>query len=616
MSKSWWTGLRHRIRLLNRQRLRRRHERRGLSFAQWAESHDRLGTAEREALAARQAALRQPPVIALLMPVYDPPLPLLEAAIASVKAQLYPHWQLCIADDASQNAAVAQCLQAHAAAEPRIRLLRRSANGHICRASNDALALADAPWIGLLDHDDELAEHALLLMAEAIGRFPDAQLLYSDEDKLDLDGTRRDPYFKPDWNPELLLSQHYVGHLAVYAATRLRALGGFRVGFEGAQDHDLTLRFTEGLAPDQVVHVPHVLYHWRQHDGSTASGSARKAYAGPAMLQAVREALARRGLQASVEPDPFGWVQLRPRPPAPAPSVEVLIPTRDGVRTLPRCIDSLLARTEYPGDWQIVVIDNGSRDPGFLGLLERLRATPRCRVRVDDRPFNFAALNNAAVEASRAEMVVLLNDDTEALNADWLGILVAMAAMPGVGAVGARLWYPDRSLQHAGVVLGIGDVAGHAHRHALHEEPGDHGRAALLQNFTAVTAACLAVRRAHYQGVGGMDEQHLAVAFNDVDFCLKLHQRGLRNVYAPMAELVHHESISRGSDRAARHRERYEREARVMQQRWGPLLQRDPAYNPNLTLAAEDFALADPPRVNLRQRWFDALPADNQRDEG
>jgi O-antigen biosynthesis protein len=481
---------------------------------------------------------------------------------------------------------------------------RRPVNGHICRASNDALALVQTPWVALLDHDDVLREHALLLMAEAIGRWPDAQVLYSDEDKLAIDGTRCDAYFKPDWNPELLLAQNYLCHLVVYRSERMRELGGFRVGFEGAQDHDLALRMTAGLPAAQIVHVPHVLYHWRQHDGSTASRGKAKPYAVEAGLRAVRDHLRHCGVEAEVENDKSGWHRIRPAAPTPPPQVTIVIPTRDGRHTLPRCIRSIRERTRYPNH-ELLIVDNGSVDPEFLAFLTDLAGSPRCRVMRDDRPFNYAQLNNAAVAAAAGEFVLLLNDDTEVVNADWLDILVGWAVQPGVGAVGARLWYGDHTLQHAGVVLGIGDVAGHAHRHLLREQTGYRGRASLVQDFSAVTAACLLVRRSLYQQVGGLDEAELAVAFNDVDFCLKLRAAGLRNVWTPDAELMHHESVSRGSDREPRHRARYEREVAVMQRRWGALLAHDPAYNPNLTNAGEDFSLAEPPRVSLLRRWFD-----------
>lgn len=602
---AWIHALKMRLRLLNRQRLRKRHARRGRGYDEWVAGYDSIGPAERAALQARLQALPATPVIAVLMPVYNPPPALLQAAIASVRAQLYPHWELCIADDASTDAAVVQLLQQATASDSRVRLMRRGANGHIARSSNDALALATAPYVALLDHDDLLREHALLLVAEALVRAPQAEVVYSDEDKLAIDGLRCDPYFKPDWNPELLLAQNYLCHLVTYRTERVRACGGFRVGFEGAQDHDLALRCTEGLAPAQIVHIPHVLYHWRQHAGSTAGRNAAKPYAQEAGLRAVREALARRAMDAQVELDAHGWYAVRLAAPVPEPRVSIIVPTRDGSTTLPRCFDSLVGKTRY-GAWELLVIDNGSRDPAFLAELQRMASHPQVRVQRDDSPFNYAALNNRAVSQVDSEFVVLLNDDTEVLSPDWLSQLVGWAAQPGVGAVGARLWYPDGTLQHAGVVLGIGDVAGHAHRDLQRKDAGSKGRAVTLQNFSAVTAACLAVRRDHYLRVGGMDAASLAVAYNDVDFCLKLRQVGLRNVWVPTIELVHHESISRGSDRNAARRERCEREAAVMHRRWQPLLARDPAYNPNLSLDSSDFALAFPPRVNLAQRWFNA----------
>ncbi len=599
----WLHGVKAKLRLLNRQRLRQRQARRGRSYDEWVTRHDTLGPAEQAALSARMKALPAQPLIAVLMPVYNPPPALLREAIASVQAQIYPHWELCIADDASTDAEVLRVLDEAAAADPRIRVQHRASNGHISRASNDALAMVTSPWVALLDHDDLLREHALLLVAEAITAFPQARVIYSDEDKLAIDGQRCDPYFKPDWNPELLLAQNYLCHLVTYGTARLREVGGFRVGFEGAQDHDLALRCTEGLSAAQIVHIPHVLYHWRQHEGSTAGRGAVKPYAQEAGLRAVREALLRRRVEAVTSVDDFGWYAVRMQAPAPEPSVSIIVPTRDGLTMLPRCVESLVRHTRYTA-WELLIVDNGSQNPAFLAELQRMAAHPQVRVHRDDSPFNYAALNNRAVAQVSSEFVVLLNDDTEVLTDDWLAQLVGWAAQPGVGAVGARLWYPDMTLQHAGIVLGIGDVGGHVHRGLRRQEAGNKGRAVLLQDFSAVTAACLAVRRSTYLSVGGLDEQALAVAFNDVDFCLRLQRSGLRNVWVPLVELVHHESVSRGSDREASRRLRCEREAAVMQQRWPHALRRDPAYNPNLSLERDDFSLAFPPRVNLSQPWF------------
>jgi GT2 family glycosyltransferase len=604
--------LRQRIRLLNRQRLRKRQAARGPAYPEWVQAYDSLGEAERRALQARLNMLTNPPVIAVLMPVCNPPPEWLQQAIASVRSQLYPHWQLCIADDASTDPAVNTVLTQAAASDSRVRLVRRPQSGHISRALNSALEVSDAPYAAVLGPDGLLREHALLLVAEALQHWPCAQVVYSDEDKLAIDGTLHSPYFKPDWDPELLLSQSYLCHLVTYCTERVRDAGGFRVGYEGAQDHDLALRVTQCLAADQIVHIPHVLYHVRQQD-RTVSGAAEP----DALLagrRAVQDHVQRLGLHAVVSQDDRGWYALRATAPQHLPEVTLIVPTRDGRLTLPRCFSSLTRLTSYP-NWRLLVVDNGSVDAGFLRTLTQVAEHPRCRVVRDDRPFNYSALNNHAVSTVDSEYVLLLNDDTEVVSPDWLDQLLGWAAQPGVGAVGARLWYADMTLQHAGVVLGIGDVAGHAHRHLLREEAGYHGRAALLQDFSALTGACLLVRRDHYLAVGGLDEAQLGVAYNDVDFCLKLREKGLRNIYVPMAQLMHHESVSRGSDREAAKRQRMLREAAVMVERWGALLARDPAYNPNLSLADEGFGLAFPPRVNLCTRWFEALAARPCRQE-
>ena len=599
----WLQPLWLRLRALNRHRLRQRglRHRAGQTrnYPKWLAAHDTLGAATVLALRARLSALTRTPTLAVLMAVDDPLPSQLRESILSVRRQLYPHWQLRVAAGAPVTPEVAAVLADAEAADARIRIVRHTQTGLAAADLNAALGQAAAPYVALLDPGDMLREHALLMVAEALAHWPDALVLYSDEDRLDAKGQRCDPYFKPAWNPELLLSQNYLQHLVAYRSDRVREVGAFRPGFEGAQDHDLALRCTQGLTAQQIVHIPHVLYHRRPRQPA-----AERSGLPSAGERAVSEHLQRIAMAADVAQDAFGGFTIRALAPDPQPTVSILVPTRDGMTTLPRCVDSLIALTRYQR-WELVVIDNGSVDPDFCAYLAALAQLPRCRVIRDERPFNFAALNNAAAAQVDSEFIVLLNDDTEVISPDWLTQLVAWGVRPGVGAVGARLWYSGcTTLQHAGVLLGVGDVAGHAHRHLLRDKPGARGRAVLLQDFSAVTAACLLVRRALYLEVGGMDAEHFAVAYNDVDFCLKLLGAGYRNVWVPLAELAHHESASRGNDYDEAHRERYQREVQEMHRRWGGVMQHDPAYNPNLTLRHEDFSLADPPRVNLLRPWF------------
>jgi GT2 family glycosyltransferase len=319
----------------------------------------------------------------------------------------------------------------------------------------------------------------------------------------------------------------------------------------------------------------------------------------------VQAHLDRTGAHARAEAQTgIDGVRVRFAVPQPAPLVSMVIPTRNGLDLLRPCVDSILRRSTYPA-FEIIIVDNGSDDPACLAWMQQAAKDPRISIRRDDRPFNFSALNNAAVADARGEFIALVNNDIEVITPGWLEEMVSLAARPGIGAVGARLWYGDGTLQHGGVITGIGASAGHAHKKLTRGEPGMMGRAQRLQALSAVTAACLVVRREAYEQVGGLDEEAFVVAFNDIDFCLKLRAAGLRNVWTPFAELYHHESVSRGSDRHPSRKQRFERERAALQARWGAALARDPAYNPNLTLSNENFALADPPRVSLHRPWFE-----------
>ncbi len=418
---------------------------------------------------------------------------------------------------------------------------------------------------------------------------------------------RFDPYFKPDWNPELLLAQNYICHLGVYRRERVVAMGGFRKGFEGAQDWDLVLRFTEGLETSAIRHIPAVLYHWRAHRSSSAGNVAAKPYARESGQQAVSAHLERIGDRITLEAV-CGGVYYLPRFAVQAGAlVSILIPTRNHVDILRRCINSL-AKTTYK-NYEIVIIDNQTNDEATLRYLRAVKRSNVARVLCYDHPFNYAALHNWAVPHARGEFLCLLNNDTEVISSEWLGAMLGLAQRPGVGAIGAKLLYPDGSVQHAGVITGIGGVAGHAQKYAGQNSCGNFNRMALLHDVSAVTAACLLVRRDFWDVAQGMEER-LGVAFNDVDFCLKLRELGLRNIWTPQAVLYHHESKSRGMDRYPEKLRRFALEHAYMQWRWGATLKRDPAYNPNLTLEREDFSLAFPPRVARPWREEENLDVD------
>ena len=571
-----------------------------LDYNTWVKVCDRLTPQLRRWIVSKSRTLPRQPLISVVMPVYNTPEHWLVRALESVRAQLYPNWELCVADDASTAPHIRPLLEKYARRDPRIKVLFREKNGHIAAASNSALEMATGEYVALLDHDDELNLAALFAVADELNDFPEAELLYSDEDKLNPDGHRYDPYFKPDWNPDLLLGQNYLCHLMVVKTELLRAVGGFRAGFDGCQDWDLALRVSEQLAgmPAKIRHIPRVLYHWRAIPGSTALAlDAKDNYVRKNSRRALLEHFERTGQRATVEDTPEGYYRTRFALPQPPPLVSIIIPTRNGLKLLKQCVKSLLADDTYP-HYEVIVVDNDSDDPGTLAWLRDLPSLdPRLRSVPYRQPFNYSAINNFAVrEHARGEIVLLLNNDIEVLEPGWLGEMTAHAARPEIGCVGALLYYPDDRIQHAGVVLGLGGVAGHAFKYYPKDSPTHGSRGSLVQNYTAVTAACLAVRREVFLQVGGLDEEKLTVAFNDIDFCLKVHALGLRNLWTPFAVLRHHESASRGQETTPERIERFGAEIETMRDRWEALLQDDPAYNPNLTLLREDFSFAAPPR--------------------
>lgn len=544
---------------------------------------------------SRRAANTEGPLISVLMPVYNTPEKWLRRSVRSMIEQSYRNWELCIADDASTQPHVRQVLEELSASDPRIKVEFRSENGHISVASNTALAVATGRYIALLDHDDELPSDALAEVADALLRFPEWRMLYTDEDKIDEKGRRYDPYFKPDWNYELLLSQNCFSHFGVFDASLVREVGGFRVGLEGSQDWDLVLRCCELVQPDEIGHIPRVLYHWRAIPGSAALDVGEKSYAVMAGRQAVVDHLERIGQAADVELTDWGHCRVRFTVSKPEPLVSLVIPTRDGVDLLRTCVDSILNRTSYL-NYEVIVVDNQSSCTRTIKYFEEISEDPRVRIVKYDAPFNYSAINNHAVGIARGSIIGLINNDIEVISRDWLDEMVGHASRPMVGAVGAMLYYPDDTIQHGGVITGIGGVAGHAYLGKPRGFGGQMYRAKLAQSLSAVTGACLVVRRRVYEEVGGLDEA-LKVAFNDVDFCLRIRAAGYRNVWTPWAELYHHESATRGYEDTPEKKARFQQEVEFMQARWGHTLQHDPAYNPNLALDKELFSLAFPPRA-------------------
>ncbi|MCC6196239.1 MAG: glycosyltransferase [Burkholderiales bacterium] len=561
-------------------------------YAAWCARYEPPAGADHS---ARIAALGRRPLLSILIPVYDPPIAFLAEAIASVRAQCYADWELVIVDDASRNSSVRACLAQAAAGEPRIRLARRDDNGGIAQATNDALALARGEYCGFLDHDDTLAPDALLCIAEAIDRDPGIALLFSDEDKLDTAGARTRPHFKPAWDGEWIRTTNCVLHFMSVRTSLLRALGGVAAGIDGAQDWDLVLRVAEAAGRERIAHLPFVLYHWREIPGSTAAAAFEKPALVEAQRRVIEQTLVRRGEAGQAQATTQGW-RIRYAVPAPPPLVSLVIPTRDRVELLRNCIASVIARSTY-ATREIVIVDNDSRDPAAVAYLDELARSGIARIVRYAQPFNYAAQCNLGVREARGALVALVNNDIEVTTPEWLDELVGLAVRPGIGLVGATLYYPDRTLQHAGVILGLNGVGDRPWIGTPRGYAGPYGRARAVREVSALITACAVVVRDRYLAVDGMNEA-LAVSCNDLDLCLRLSRAGYHHLVTPFAELVHHESASRGlADDPANARLAQDEEARFAAA-WPRELADDPLYNSNLTLNGNAYALAWPPRAS------------------
>ncbi|XOV89489.1 MAG: glycosyltransferase [Pseudomonadota bacterium] len=562
-----------------------------ITYREWVERE--YGPDDASLAAATIAKFNRLPLISVICPTFNPNEQFLRAAIQSMQGQVYPHWQLCIADDCSTSVDVSRIVAGFN--DSRITLVQREQNGNISAASNSALDTATGDYVTFLDQDDTLSPFALFWVAELLVRRPDVRLIYSDEDKLSEEGERCDPHFKPDWNYDYLLAHNYLCHLSVYDRQLVEQVGRLRLGFEGAQDHDLALRAIEQLKTSEIAHIPRVLYHWRKHEDSTSMSVQAKPYALVASKRAVEEHLTRTASRARVSLEGLKFRILREIP-TPLPRVNVLIPTRDGLALLRACINSILQKTRYP-NYRITVIDNGSAEAATLRYLEEGAARGDFSVTRDDQPFNFSRLVNTGIRASDDEYVCLLNNDVEVISDGWLTEMMGNACRDEVGVVGAKLLYDDNTVQHGGVILGVGGVAGHAHKYQAQGSLGYFDRLVLQHELSAVTGACMLIKRSVFDQTRGFDESELTVAFNDVDYCLQVRELGYKIIWTPHAVLYHHESKSRGLEDTEEKQARFQKEAEAMLARWGAKLQWDPAYNPNLSLETEDFGLAPSSRV-------------------
>jgi GT2 family glycosyltransferase len=543
----------------------------------WIEKR-RVRADEIEALRAEGRGFAYQPCISIITPVFNTPRQWLTACVESVLAQTYEKWELILVDDDSTESETLQCLAELAAGDSRILLAKDKKRGGISAASNRGLALAEGDWVAFLDHDDLLEPDALFQNVKWLQDHPEADLIYSDEDKLTEEGFDS-PIFKPDWSPDYFLSCNYLCHFTLIRRKLVRKVGGFRSEFDGAQDYDLFLRVTEQT--NRIHHIPRVLYHWRRSASSTADNIRRK----PGSLETGRLALEAH-LERQDKPGHVAvdwrthayWVK---RELTEAKKISIIIPVRDRVDLLARCLETLTNKTKY-APYEIVVVDNDSQTVEAREYFSRFKH----RLLRYSGPFNFSALNNFAVEQTDSPWLLFLNNDTEVIEGDWLTTMAEHIQRPEVGAVGPRLLYPDDTVQHAGIVVGVGGIAEHAFRGFPAEAPGVCRQLQVTRNYSSVTGACLLTRREVFDEVGGFDEERLPVTFSDVDLCLKMRRAGYLVVYTPFAKLYHHES-------GTRRRTVEPLETGVMRERWPDVLERDPYYNPNLSRERADFSLGN-----------------------
>ncbi|WP_237057864.1 glycosyltransferase family 2 protein [Microbulbifer sediminum] len=504
-------------------------------------------------------------------------------ALHSLRQQSYPNWRLAVTIGVDVPPALVAELERISADDERITLLPDDAR------LGDLLEEERGDFVAALPYNDHLAQHALYYIARAVGAQPDALLVYTDSDSLNRAGEREAPLFKPGWNPDLLLAYNYIGSACLFRRPLLDGFRSLRLDSWSESGYRLLLEARARLGQEDVAHVPRVLYHQKpllETALAACQGAEREALAG--YLSRVMPGTQLEDGQ--LFPGSAAVMRCRFPIPEPAPLVSLLVPTRDGIEYLRRCVGSILSLTDYP-NFEVLVLDNQSSCRETLAYLQQVETDARVRVLRWDYPFNYSAINNFGARHARGELLGLINNDIEVISPGWLREMVSHACRPEIGCVGAKLYYDNDTVQHGGVILGIGGTAGHSHKYARREEPGYMGRLQVVQNLSAVTGACLVLRKSVFEEVGGLNERDLPVAYNDVDLCLKVREAGYRNLWTPYAELYHHESLSRGADDTFRKRRRAQREAEYMRKRWGQALDTDPAYNPNLTLVHEDFSL-------------------------
>ena len=562
---------------------------REIPYQKWITRH-LPGKAELEK--QRRTKLKYSPKISIVVPLYKTPEKYLRRLVESVQEQTYSNWELCLSDGSGADSPVAGILKQLAAADKRIKVIPHDSALQISENTNSAIEAATGDFIAFADHDDELTPHALFECVKALNDHPGTLVVYSDEDKMSMDGHKFfQPHFKPDYNPDLLCTVNYICHLFVVSRKVIDQVGMLRKEFDGAQDYDFIFRCVEAVKDEEIYHLPKILYHWRCHEDSTAENPESKTYAFEAGRRAVQEHYNRTGIQAKVLDGEFLGLYRTEFIRDHDPLISIIIPNKDHIDDLKRCMDSIDQKSTYQ-NYEYVIVENNSTDPATFEYYKKLEAeNEKVHVVYWDGVFNYSAINNYGASFARGEHFLLLNNDTEIINPNCLEELLGYCMRSDVGAVGARLYYEDDTIQHAGVVIGFGGIAGHCFVLQPRGTTGYCHRIICAQDYSAVTAACMMVKRTAFEEVGGLSEE-LQVAFNDIDFCMKLRKAGYLIVYNPYAELYHYESKSRGLEDTPEKVARFNREISVFEKRWPDILRNgDPYYNPNLTLKSQDFSL-------------------------
>jgi glycosyltransferase involved in cell wall biosynthesis len=563
-------------------------------YPEWIRRYDSLSDSDLASMRSEIESFTLKPLVSIVMPTYNSDAVWLGEAIESIQGQIYPYWELCIADDCSTDESLKRLLLNYAVNDSRIKVRIRRENGHISAASNTAIASAEGEWIALVDHDDIISKNALFHVVKCINNTPAVRLIYSDEDKIGPDGERFSPYFKSDWNPDLFYTRNLVCHLGVYHRELVEEVGGFRKGLEGAQDYDLALRCLEKIEEYQVLHIPRILYHWRSHQNSTAQSRYSKPYAESAGQRALSDHFSKTDKNVRVECVGSGYRVHYPVP-APEPLVTLIIPLGEKLGFLQRCVQSIVGKTQY-SNYKILLIGStfgGSEGGDGLGTLTELSQVDYMEF---DSGLGEAASINRAVAESGEGLIGIITADIEILSANWLVEMVSHAVRPEIGAVGGKLISDNNRVFHGGYVLSLGPngVAGHPHFGERVNSPGYFGRMEAVSTVAAVSLDCLLVGKAIFKEAGGLDESGLPGKYLDIDFCLRLSERGLRNIFDPFAQFRKHRLIL---DEMATKKPIEDVPARYMQEHWSHCLEHDFFYSPNLTLRFSDFSLAWPPRI-------------------